>query len=211
MKPYFLAPLALLLACPSDPAEVDTDGSSGTGSSTDDPTMTSVTSVTMSSTTMTSMSATGTTDDTTTASTTDTTTVSTTDTDGTTTDPDTSGETTEPTTTDPSSESGGSSSTTTGGDPAYGPCDFSVDPLVGECPKGEQCSILPTGEHWCAIACNMDATDCPAIATGDAIVECSNFYMACALNCTDGEDCPDGMDCVPIAGVNISRCGWPGA
>lgn len=193
--------ISLLLACGKN-GETNDDGSSSSGSTSDGMTA----SATMTGTTATT-SATGMSDSaSTTASTTDSTT-----TDATTTAADSSG-TTDATTGSGSGSSGGSSggSSSGGGGPvAYGPCDYS-DPENPACPEGESCHELPGGEHWCSAECMDNADGCPAAETGTSVVECSNFYMACALNCAGDAECPDGMQCVMVT-PQVSRCGWPPA
>lgn len=194
---FTLLSSTLALACGSPSEGGGTGESSSSGSSSSDGSMTAG-SATLSTTTMTSMTASTTTDATTDATTTDAPTTS---------GVDSSGDATAGTTDTGTDSSGGSSSGgTTGGDPgAYGPCDFSMgDPV---CPDGEQCAVLPDGQHWCGLPCDQDPDPCPEVPSGDAAVECSGFYMQCALECTDNA-CPDGMECVEIMN-GPSRCGWP--
>ncbi len=69
-----------------------------------------------------------------------------------------------------------------------------------------------------SIGCN-DASDCgDAPATGTAMPGCTDFpdgsVSFCSLTCDDGETCPDGMFCLPLAlgGEGIgSHCLWPPA
>ena len=199
MRLTALLTISLVLAC-GKTGETNDESSSSSGSTTDGMS----TSATMTSTTATT-SATGMTDSaTTTASSTDGTTTTT---DATTTAADSSG------TTDATGSSGGGSSggsSSGGGGPvAYGPCDYS-DPENPACPDGESCHELPGGEHWCSADCMDNADACPATESGTSVVECSNFYMACALNCAGDAACPDGMECVMV-NPQISRCGWPPA
>ena len=207
MKLISIATFALLssslaLACGS-PSEAGGTGESSSGSTSSDGSMTAG-SATLPTTTMTSMTASATTDATATDATTDATT-----TQGVTTAVDSSGDATAGSTDTGSGSTGGSSSGgSTGGDPgAYGPCEFSKGG-VPVCPDGEQCAVLPEGQHWCGLPCDQDPDPCPEASSGDAVVECSGFYMQCALNCADNPTCPDGMECVFIMD-GLSRCGWP--
>jgi len=56
------------------------------------------------------------------------------------------------------------------------------------------------GANVCMISDCEDDCDCfAAPATGNAVVECAEVLegggRACVLNCSNGEDCPDGMSC----------------
>lgn len=201
MRLTALLTISLVLAC-GKTGETNDESSSSSGSTTDGMS----TSATMTSTTATT-SATGMTDSaTTTASTTDTTTTTT---DATTTAADSSGTTDATGSGSSGGGSSGGSSSGGGGPVAYGPCDYS-DPENPACPDGESCHELPGGEHWCSADCMDNADACPATESGTSVVECSNFYMACALNCAGDAACPDGMECVMV-NPQISRCGWPPA
>ncbi|MBK6921914.1 MAG: hypothetical protein IPH07_31245 [Deltaproteobacteria bacterium] len=201
MRLTALLTISLVLAC-GKTGETNDESSSSSGSTTDG----MGTSATMTSTTATT-SATGMTDSaTTTASTTDGTTTTT---DATTTAADSSGTTDATGSGSSGGGSSGGSSSGGGGPVAYGPCDYS-DPENPACPEGESCHELPGGEHWCSADCMDNADACPATESGTSVVECSNFYMACALNCAGDAACPDGMECVMI-NPQISRCGWPPA
>lgn len=105
------------------------------------------------------------------------------------------------------SSSGGSGSGGVVGD-AYGPCDL-TDPENPTCPGDEQCAQGPNGDNWCGVPCDMgDASGCPDSPNGAAVVECSNGFGQCALDCTDDSTvCPDGMDCIQLG--SGGRCVWP--
>ena len=212
MKLHWLVPVTLLLGCPADNGG-GTGGSDSSSSSTGDSatTMTTITSATT-MTTMESMTGTvsATTDTATTAMTTDMTTA---DSSGT-----TDATTTDATTTDATTTGTDSGSSTTGPvvPGTYPPCDFS-DPENPTCESmDDTCwqyppeSDMDTFHAWCAPACEMFMPDnCPAIESGDAVVECSMLPgNPCALNCGMGETCPDGMECYDVPNFPISRCVW---
>jgi hypothetical protein len=61
----------------------------------------------------------------------------------------------------------------------------------------------------CAVVDCIDACDCPAApATGDAPVTCDDIIAgggtACYLDCSDGQTCPDDMQC-----IFGTVCMWP--
>jgi hypothetical protein len=61
----------------------------------------------------------------------------------------------------------------------------------------------------CAVLDCVDACDCPAVpATGTAPVTCDDILVgggtACFLDCSDGQTCPDDMQC-----IFGSVCMWP--
>lgn len=188
--PTFLPLLALSLAIACGDDGPATDGgssdSSGSGSGTTASTMTMTTASTM------TMSGGGTS-----TGPADTTT----DTTAGPADSTSSGGTTEGAeTTSGSSDSGG-------GEPLYPPCDFDMDPACS--PPYMACYDFAMGYSACTSPCE-NAGDCPVPTTGDAPVVCAGPMMdQCLLDCAGGETCPDGMDCVPVAGGMFNRCLWP--
>lgn len=99
-----------------------------------------------------------------------------------------------------SSDSGGS-------DPLYPPCAPDMDPV---CPEPYlACYDFAPGYSACTSPCE-NAGDCPVPDTGDAEVVCAGMMMnQCLLDCSGGATCPDGMECVPVAGGMFNRCLWP--
>ncbi len=82
-----------------------------------------------------------------------------------------------------------------------------MDPVCP--PPYDMCYDFAPGYSVCTSPC-MDDTDCPVPATGDATVVCAGpVGDQCLLDCSGGETCPDGMDCVDVAGGMFVRCLWP--
>jgi hypothetical protein len=55
----------------------------------------------------------------------------------------------------------------------------------------------------CVPGCEV-VEDCPVPPTGDATVTCVGTPTGCVLDCSNGETCPDGMECAPT-----NACMWP--
>jgi hypothetical protein len=114
-----------------------------------------------------------------------------------------------------SSGSGSGESSSSGdppGDPAYPPCMPDADPV---CPEPyDHCygSLAGSGLSVCSLMC-MEAGDCPAPETGNAVAVCAGpMFDECLLDCADDATCPDGMECVDVAGIGMFfRCAWPDA
>lgn len=67
----------------------------------------------------------------------------------------------------------------------------------------------------CAVACNHDSpSGCPSGETGNATPACMNPDSSisgsgdCWLTCDAGEQCPDGMQCVPMPEFGRDVCAW---
>lgn len=107
-----------------------------------------------------------------------------------------------------SSTSGAESTTESTGAPASDPypaCDPRADP---PCPRDFPECVAVSQVGWCTQFCDVDE-DCPAPLTGDPTVVCAGpDGNQCALDCGDGETCPDEMSCVEVVN-NIFRCVWP--
>jgi len=80
--------------------------------------------------------------------------------------------------------------------PQYGDCIN-----VGDCDLGLTCVSDTEGTFgWCGTLDCADDTECqPPPATGDAPAACIDVngmgFIACALDCSMGQTCPDGMTC----------------
>ena len=99
------------------------------------------------------------------------------------------------------SSSGGS------GDPLYPPCQFDADPVCEE--PYMACYDFAMGYSACTSPCENDG-DCPQPTTGDAPAVCAGpMSDQCIVDCANGETCPDGMECVAVAGGMFNRCLWP--
>lgn len=116
-------------------------------------------------------------------------------------------DTTDPDTTSTTSVAS-SSGESTGAPPSdpYPGCDLDAEP---PCPR-EFPECISGGDYsWCTQLCDVD-DDCPAPVTGDPEVVCAGpGGNECALDCADGQTCPDGMSCMEVVN-NIERCVWPG-
>lgn len=136
----------------------------------------------------------GTTTTTSTSTTTTTTTASTT----------TTATTTDGSSSSSSSSTGDGSSAESSSDLPYAPCPNGDE----DCPPGwDECIDVADGASWCAHDCDQP-DDCEVPATGDAEVVCAGpSGHSCALDCSDGQTCPDGMACVELFG-NVVRCVW---
>jgi hypothetical protein len=55
----------------------------------------------------------------------------------------------------------------------------------------------------CVPTCTV-ADDCPVPETGNATIACLGEPAGCVLECGDGEQCPDAMECDPSG-----ACRWP--
>lgn len=91
--------------------------------------------------------------------------------------------------------------------PHYGDCLNNGG--VCDMAMGQVCVSDGATYGWCAILDCADAMACePPPATGDAPVECIPVNMGmntvCALDCSMGQTCPDGMFCL---GDDV--CAWP--
>lgn len=127
-----------------------------------------------------------------------------------------SADTTMGATTAPATDSGGttestaegSSESTGGGEPSYPPCMPMSDP---ECPRPYMaCYEFAGPDHSVCTAPCGDAGDCPDATSGDAEVVCAGQSGdQCLLDCSGGATCPDGMECVDVAGGMFFRCAWP--
>jgi hypothetical protein len=94
-------------------------------------------------------------------------------------------------------------------EPGYGNCGLPA----GECAAVEQCisdGAMPTWAVCSQSGC-ANAADCTSIApaTGTAPVACADPSgmggpNTCYLDCSAGQDCPDGMSCIAD-----SWCAWP--
>lgn len=96
--------------------------------------------------------------------------------------------------------------TTGAGDPLYPPCSL-------ECYlEGQFCyPPLSFDFAFCTHSCKNPG-DCEQPDSGEAIAECIPVGNGiCALDCSGGHTCPDGMICYEIAidGQTRHRCGWP--
>lgn len=88
--------------------------------------------------------------------------------------------------------------------PAYGDCANNPD---ATCLAEETC-LEDDGGAVCTETCTM-ASDCgDAPETGDAVVACDDLGAGdtCYLDCSGGQTCPDGMEC-----LGDSYCHWAGA
>lgn len=75
-----------------------------------------------------------------------------------------------------------------------------------DCPRGWDECIDVAGVSWCSHDCDTP-DDCEAPLTGDAEVVCAGpAGHSCALDCGDGQTCPDGMSCTEL--FNVVRCVW---
>lgn len=88
---------------------------------------------------------------------------------------------------------------------AYGDCTDDYARAV--CRDDEPfCDAYPDASvaelNVCVPGCEM-VEDCPVPATGDAIVTCIGAPAGCVLDCSNGETCPDGMECAPT-----NACMW---
>ncbi|MBX7077703.1 MAG: choice-of-anchor J domain-containing protein [Nannocystaceae bacterium] len=90
--------------------------------------------------------------------------------------------------------------------PGYGDCANNPDET---CAMGEQCVDDASGGVCSEPDCTMPS-DCPeAPATGDAPVACGDIGLgaaSCYLDCSAGQTCPDGMEC-----VDDQHCHWASA
>jgi hypothetical protein len=120
--------------------------------------------------------------------------------------PGTTDDTMPPLDTGSSDPSMGGSSSSGGDEPLYPPCMLDADPV---CPRPhEECYEIDPDYTVCTLPCQDDA-DCPQAASGDAQPECAGpGGDQCVLDCSDGETCPDGMECQQ-GGGNSDRCVWP--
>ena len=72
----------------------------------------------------------------------------------------------------------------------YDECEISA-----ECPvEASQCRVDDFGRSYCTRACET-AEDCPVPTSGTALYKCSSVFGVCALSCSNGLHCPDGMFC----------------
>ncbi len=91
-----------------------------------------------------------------------------------------------------------------GGDPTYPACDA---PTPTTCPPGFDECVPVQGGGWCTVHCE-DASTCPVPGSGSAEVVCAGpSGNQCALDCSGGASCPDGMGCTHLQGT-IYRCIW---
>ena len=75
-----------------------------------------------------------------------------------------------------------------------------------DCPRGWDECIDVAGVSWCSHYCDTP-DDCEAPLTGDAAVVCAGpSGNSCALDCSDGQTCPDGMSCTEL--FSVVRCVW---
>jgi hypothetical protein len=74
------------------------------------------------------------------------------------------------------------------------------------CLADETCITDMTGAVCAEDGC-ANAMDCEAPTTGTAVADCGDINMdmanECHLDCSGGETCPDGMEC-----VNADYCHW---
>lgn len=107
--------------------------------------------------------------------------------------------------TDTAADSSSGAPATTGpspGDP-YGSCERA------ECIAGSQCEPIGSLPLTCAPECDSDA-ECPAPLAGEAIPTCVGMGSDkwCVLACTNGTQCPDGMDCESYEPRYGELCTW---
>lgn len=90
------------------------------------------------------------------------------------------------------------------GDPLWAPCNEDAD-----CDSGV-CFFVIDGETqqpksaYCSQSCAIPAADCPAPNTGNATPAClasDEGVSLCGLDCSYGQACPFGMECIPITAV----------
>ncbi|MEX1362844.1 MAG: hypothetical protein AB1Z98_06950 [Nannocystaceae bacterium] len=111
-------------------------------------------------------------------------------------------------TTAASNGSTGSTGDTGEPEPLYPPCDFEMDPVCTK-PYMDCYEFAAPEFSACTSPCEVDE-DCPQPLTGDAPAVCAGqMFDQCLLDCAGGATCPDGMECVPIAGGMFNRCLWP--
>lgn len=90
--------------------------------------------------------------------------------------------------------------TTDGGVVPYASCNDQ------DCPRGWDECIDPQNVSWCSHYCDTP-DDCEAPLTGDAEVVCAGpSGNSCALDCSNGQTCPDGMSCTEL--FSVVRCVW---
>lgn len=114
------------------------------------------------------------------------------------------------TTTDPGDGTESSTGDATTGDPGgtYPACDQNRM-CPEEFPLCEPYDLPGGVGSYCTIPCRNDG-DCPGPDNGDSYPACFGFAekdAACYLDCSFGETCPVGMDCIPAFGGGF--CGWP--
>ncbi len=106
---------------------------------------------------------------------------------------------------------GTSSGSASSGEPP-GPVSYPNCPARDDCPRPyDQCfSPGQMGVQWCTHECDNDG-ECRAPSSGNAIPRCTGMNgLRCALDCSDGAQCPDGMDCVGLGmDGQAMRCAWP--
>lgn len=78
--------------------------------------------------------------------------------------------------------------------------DCMNQPLLTACLESETCLVSPlSGNGACgASGCENPATDCPVPTSGNAAPICVTLYQPpdwCFLDCSQGQQCPDGMVC----------------
>jgi hypothetical protein len=90
-----------------------------------------------------------------------------------------------------------STDTTGGGGGAYAPCNGGMCEGGEACLEGEGPNM---GKSYCAANCNPpdNPDNCPDAPNGDATPMCISVMGTsyCALDCSGGESCPNGMSCV---------------
>jgi len=77
-----------------------------------------------------------------------------------------------------------------------------------DCAMGLSCS---SSGGYCAPACSLNMQQCPAAATGTAVPTCESSPFTgtgCVLDCSGGENCPDGMQCSSGGFSSSQTCGW---
>ena len=111
----------------------------------------------------------------------------------------------------PGSSSGGSSS----GEPPseqpedgmYSSCDSIVDCIgLTACLTATDTGGQPIDPFCTAGACKSPLAQCDPTPGGTAVPIClltASEETVCALDCSQGQECPDGMDCRTLAGGSI--------
>ena len=109
---------------------------------------------------------------------------------------------------------GSSDSASTGQpDATYPPCPEGAKDCPDEFPECMGAAVTPGGVggiSWCTAEC-QDASDCPEPTSGDPELVCRGGDKrgnpgVCMLNCSEGQTCPDGMQCAPFGGGMV--CAW---